>query len=283
MKNEPAINMGTNVVVLREGELFLKGKNRREFENKLVENLKTALRNTGVAFKDITLLRGRVLVYFWAEDELKKALNIIRCIFGVQSFSKGVITEKNIKKAKNELSEFFCDQFKSFRVTATRQDKKFGLTSPQIEKELGQFICEETGAKVDLKNHDREFLVEICEKGIVVSAEKEMGAGGLPLGVGGKVAVLSGHEAASDAAICLMRRGCRVVFFGNSPKNETLRKYNNFSYVPCVLDWKSDILGTMRKHKAKALAVGCGPKMAVKAKMKFSGCLVLAPLVGAGE
>jgi thiamine biosynthesis protein ThiI len=99
----------------------------------------------------------------------------------------------------------------SFRVSARRSDKRFPLTSPQIEREVGGRIKEATGWRVDLGNPELTIRVDIMSDHAFYFFGKEPGAGGLPTGTGGRVAcLLSGGIDSPVAAYRLMRRGCKV-------------------------------------------------------------------------
>jgi thiamine biosynthesis protein ThiI len=101
----------------------------------------------------------------------------------------------------------------SFRVAATRADKRFPLPSPEIERRVGGVIHDETGWPVDLSAPAFVLSVEVLPGAAYVSVDRRRGFGGLPVGVGGRVAcLLSGGIDSPVAAFRLMRRGCRVVF-----------------------------------------------------------------------
>ena len=101
----------------------------------------------------------------------------------------------------------------SFRIVARRSDKRFPMTSPQINQELGAYVQGLTGWPVDLKNAELTLYVQTTEREALLSAENLPGPGGMPVGVGGHVAVLmSGGIDSPVAAYQMMRRGCRVTF-----------------------------------------------------------------------
>jgi thiamine biosynthesis protein ThiI len=101
----------------------------------------------------------------------------------------------------------------SFRVTARRADKRFAATSPEIERAIGQRVQEATGWPVNLSRPELVIRVEVLTHDAFFSFDREAGAGGLPIGTGGKVmALLSGGIDSPVAAWRLMRRGCRTSF-----------------------------------------------------------------------
>jgi thiamine biosynthesis protein ThiI len=104
-------------------------------------------------------------------------------------------------------------KFQSFRITAQRGDKSFHLTSEDINRELGAYVEEKIGARVDLKNPELTVFVEVLPKQIFFSFEKIKGVGGLPVGTAGKVvSLLSGGIDSPASSFMMMKRGCRVVF-----------------------------------------------------------------------
>lgn len=275
--------MNTPVAVLRTSEISLKGKNRRLFERQLAFNVKKTLKNNNLDFISTQRLNGRLLVYFRDFTALAEARKVFGFVFGVETYSTGVLTAKSLEKIKKAVEEFTDKEFDNFRVSAKRQDKKFSMSSPQIEKELGAHIQTKTGKEVDLKNFDKEFFIEVCEAGVVVSAKNYPGAGGLPVGAGGRVGVLSDYENPEFAAYYMLKRGCEVVFFGEVELSY-LSRFNNFEN-PQILEAKSkeDNLGTMEEEKILVLVAGSRLEDVPQLKKEFPETLVLAPLVGFSE
>ena len=101
----------------------------------------------------------------------------------------------------------------SFRISARRSDKSFPLNSPQINRELGAYVQGRTGLPVDLEHPDLNIRVHVTPKEGLVGLEEHRGPGGMPVGVGGRVAaLLSGGIDSPVAAYQMMQRGCRVLF-----------------------------------------------------------------------
>ena len=106
-----------------------------------------------------------------------------------------------------------ADRVASFRVRATRADKTYPLTSPQVEREVGGRIKAATGWRVDLGSPDLAISVEILPDHVFYALGKEPGQGGLPTGTSGAVlCLLSGGIDSPVAAFRLMKRGCPVRF-----------------------------------------------------------------------
>jgi thiamine biosynthesis protein ThiI len=131
----------------------------------------------------------------------------------VETFAKVLRLPPDLKAIEAALAKALeGESFATFRVTAKRADKTFPLTSPELERRLGAFIQERTGAKVRLKGAEREFVVRILPGAALLEVARHPGPGGLPPGVSGKVvALLSGGIDSPVAAYRLMRRGAEVV------------------------------------------------------------------------
>ena len=196
-----------NVVVVRYSEIGLKGKNRKNFEEQLIKNIKRTL---GVK---VEKRHGRILIKDGAIDSLED----IKRIFGVQNFSPGVsvpLDFEELKKAARLLVEEKSKQgAKTFKVNAKRAFKGFKMGVYDINRELGAFILKSfPSLKVDVHNPDFVLGVEVREKEILVFTDKIPAYGGLPVGVSGKaVLLLSGGIDSPVAGWYALRRGVLVV------------------------------------------------------------------------
>jgi tRNA uracil 4-sulfurtransferase len=138
----------------------------------------------------------------------------LRHVFGIANFSRAGLVELDVDLiATAILRELPADlQPRSFRVSARRADKRFALTSPQIEREVGGRIKEARGWHVDLDDPELTIHIEALTGEAFYHFGKEPGAGGMPTGVSGKVvSLLSGGIDSPVASYRVMRRGCRVV------------------------------------------------------------------------
>ena len=201
-----------NSIVIHYQELALKGKNRPWFLGKLVRNLRGA-----VADLDVTAVRplmGRIEMVLGPAATREQVGERIRQTFGIGNFSYAgrttldldVITAAILRGLEGRS----CS---SFRVSARRADKRFPMTSPQVERQVGGLIQEARGWKVDLDNPDLEIRVELLTKEAFYFFGKERGPGGLPTGTAGRVACLtSGGIDSPVAAHRMMKRGCTVTF-----------------------------------------------------------------------
>lgn len=198
-------------VIVHYQEIALKGRNRPWFIARLVRNLRVATADLDVT--SVRALMGRIELSLgpranWAE--IKKRLE---CVFGIANFSvAGRVGLDLDAVAAAILTDLGDRSVASFRVSARRADKRYPLTSPQIEREVGGRIKLAHGWRVDLSNPELDIHLEFLTDQAFYFFGKEKGAGGMPTGVSGRVAcLLSGGIDSPVAAFRMMRRGCSVV------------------------------------------------------------------------
>ena len=198
-------------------ELALKGRNRDFFEQRLVRNLRLALRDLKI--RRIESLQGRIRVTIPDQVSPEQVVERLRRTCGVSNF---LLTESvpldlqapDLTPLKQVAERQLAEQtFHSFRVTAKRADKRLPLTSMDVEREVGGYLFDVTGKSVKLKQPDLTLYVELLTNEAHVAARKIQGPGGMPVGTSGKVACLiSGGIDSPVAAYRMMKRGCKVVF-----------------------------------------------------------------------
>jgi thiamine biosynthesis protein ThiI len=198
-------------VVVRYHEIALKGRNRRFFVDKLVENLRRATED--IAGTRVHVLPGRLAVDLPDEVGWDEARNRIGSVFGIANFSLAHETAPDLERLKSAAIATLRNlSFDSFRVRTKRSDKTFPQDSLAIDRELGGAIKAATGARVDLTHPGLTVFVEVLRGRILYSFEKQPGLGGFPVGSSGRVmALLSGGIDSPVAAWRMMKRGCRVV------------------------------------------------------------------------
>jgi thiamine biosynthesis protein ThiI len=201
-----------NSVVVHYKELALKGRNRPWFVQVLVRNLRTALR--GIPIAGIRSVLGRIEIELGPGASWPDVRERIAHVFGIANFSiAGRAPLDFASLAAAIVGDLGDRQAESFRVSVRRTDKRFPLTSPQIEREVGGLIKQRKGWKVDLERPALNIHVEMLPDHAFYFFGKEPGAGGLPTGTGGRVAcLLSGGIDSPVAAFRMMRRGCSVLF-----------------------------------------------------------------------
>lgn len=205
------------VIICHYDEIALKGKNREYFEKKLVENInRRFVKEFGEnKFWKVQKIAGRILIEIKKESKIEEdKLLILKEVFGIVNFSFAQESLQDIQELKKTCWNLLADKsFDNFRVTASRADKNFPLTSEEINKEIGAFIVKKTNAKVKLKDSRAECFVELANRRAFVYVDKIQGAGGLPVGSGGKcLALLSGGIDSPVAAYFALKRGAKVDF-----------------------------------------------------------------------
>jgi tRNA uracil 4-sulfurtransferase len=199
-------------VVIHYQEIALKGKNRPWFVARLVRNIREATKDLDV--RDVRALQGRIELVLGDGTSWEAARDRVATVFGIGNFARAGRAPLDVDAiASRILEDLGPDDPSSFRLSARRSDKRFPLTSPQIEREVGGRIKEARGWHVDLAHPAMTIHVEALTSDAFYFFGKERGAGGLPVGASGKVAcLLSGGIDSPVAAWRMMKRGCRVVF-----------------------------------------------------------------------
>lgn len=203
------------VILIKVGELILKGLNKKTFENYLIKDIKRRISQHG----KYKIKNSQSTISIESVDEnsnINDILPIISKIFGITKFSKAFKTNKDIKEIeKTVLSclDSTLNSVSSFKVESKRSDKKFYMTSPQISEEVGAYILQEfPHLKVDVHNPDIIVTIEIRDFGAYISANFEKGMCGLPSGSSGKAAVLiSGGIDSPVASFMMSKRGLKLI------------------------------------------------------------------------
>ena len=200
-------------IVVHYQEIALKGKNRPWFLARLVRNLRHAVRDLDV--KTVRALMGRIELVLGPTASREQVGDRIRHTFGIANFSyaRRMTTLDLDDIAKAILADLDDRTCSSFRVSVRRADKRFPMTSPQVEREIGGRIKEARGWTVNLEQPELTVHVELLTKEAFYFFGKERGPGGLPTGTAGRVAcLLSGGIDSPVAAHRMMKRGCEVTF-----------------------------------------------------------------------
>lgn len=209
-------------LLLRFGEVGLKGKNRAYFIRALAANVRRALSFLGSGYK-IETPYGRIFVDLTADCDLAQVIQALTRVFGLVSFSPVAVAELNMAAIGTAaLRELLAEgQPASFRVSARRSYKGFPLNSMEINQELGGYLLSKCpGLKVDLHQPQRVVNVEVRREGAYVFSRVFPGAGGLPVGVTGKgVLLLSGGIDSPVAGWMAMKRGISLeaLYFDTPP------------------------------------------------------------------
>ncbi len=204
-----------NSIVIRNGEVAIKGANRPTFEKHLIKNLKRAL--YGLEGFRVYKADGRTYIDFEPQLEAE-VLRRIKNVFGVMSYSPVIKTEPGYDIAKKTAFAFYEElvrnkNVKTFKISARRGDKSFPMTSPEMARDIGGYILStsQTPLKVDVNEPDIDIHVEVRNSGNVIFCEKENGVGGMPVGVNGRAMILlSGGIDSPVATYMIAKRGLAI-------------------------------------------------------------------------
>jgi thiamine biosynthesis protein ThiI len=198
-------------------EVALKGRNRDVFELRLLLNIREALRDLGI--DKVERLRGRMRIRVPEDLPAGVIRERLSRVFGISNFllTEAVplrLSQPDLDSLRAAATRQVRDvSFETFRVSAKRADKRLVLTSMDVERAIGEHLRKTTGKQVDLSRPGLIVHIELLTNEAHVSARKEPGPGGMPVGVSGTIAsLLSGGIDSPVAAYRMMKRGCRVVF-----------------------------------------------------------------------
>ncbi|MBR6729140.1 MAG: tRNA 4-thiouridine(8) synthase ThiI [Clostridia bacterium] len=201
------------LVLIKYGEIILKGLNRPFFEEALVKNIKAALPQE---FRG-TVHRAQATVYVEPENPelIDEIIHRLTKVFGITSLTRAFVLPKDIEAMKKGAAECLAPVLKSidtFKVEAKRADKKFPLTSPQIAKEVGGYLHDAfSNLNVDVMNPEETVMVEVREENAYVYCGRVKGAGGMPVGSNSKATLLlSGGIDSPVAGYMTAKRGVKL-------------------------------------------------------------------------
>ncbi len=218
------------IFLLKLGEIVLKGANKRQFEDKLRQNVRRRMKPYGNF--DVYLMQSTVYVEPMDDEaDLDGAWEACRSIFGLVSLCRCRACEKNLDSIYDTVEEYLGDDLDcavSFKVESKRSDKAFPMTSIAISQEIGGRLAEShPNCAVDVHNPAYTVYVEVRDLAAYVHGPAVPGAGGLPTGVGGRaMCLLSGGIDSPVAAYMIAKRGVEVeaVHFFSYPYTSQLAK-----------------------------------------------------------
>lgn len=210
------------VILIKNGELALKGLNRRTFENILMKNMRYRLADLGRF--TFTPAQSTIKIEGGDGADLEQAVDRLTRVFGIAGFSRALKLPKDFALVLAHSGEYLKEQLllaETFKVNARRSDKRFPLNSPQICEQLGERLLDEfPHLTVDVHEPDVIVNVEVRDEDIFVHANQIKGAGGMPVGSAGKAALLvSGGIDSPVAGWMMAKRGLELcaVHFASPP------------------------------------------------------------------
>lgn len=202
------------VILVKPGELILKGLNKKNFEKKLLKNIKLKIEKFGnfEIKSSQSVISIKPLGIVTNTDDVVDAL---KNTFGIVSVVRSVWCEKRIDSIKNAVKNYLNSRLKTvetFKVETKRADKSFPLSSYQLSAEIGEFLLNEfNNLKVDVHVPDLTVYIEVRDFGVYVHATPVKGIGGLPYASCGKVlSLISGGIDSPVASFMLAKRGADV-------------------------------------------------------------------------
>ena len=210
------------VILLKNGEVALKGLNRRTFEDQMIKNTRRRLSHLGKW--EFHAAQSTVTAIPEGEPDMDEAADICSRVFGYVGVSRALMVDKDMDVIRAETGNYLCEELqsaKTFKVCAKRSDKKFPFTSPEICMEMGGVLLSRfPHLRVDVHTPDVTVNIEVRDKAAFIHGNQQRGAGGLPGGSAGKAAVLiSGGIDSPVAAWMMAKRGLTLeaVHFASPP------------------------------------------------------------------
>lgn len=219
-----------DMILMKQGEIVLKGLNKRSFEQKLLSNIRTRLKPIG----DFNVYSVQSTVYVEPktdDEDLDEAFETLKKVFGIAKLTRAAACEKEVdaivELAKRYLAEDLTNA-KSFKVETKRSDKAFPMTSIQVSQYVGGELSEAfPHLKVDVRNPELVVHVEVRDYAAYVHAQPTPGAGGMPIGSNGRaITLLSGGIDSPVSSYMIAKRGVKLipVHFFSFPYTSELAK-----------------------------------------------------------
>lgn len=200
------------VILIRYGEIYLKGNNRYYFESILMRNIKNAVASFECDFKQS---QSRYTLENYQESDEKKIIKALKCVAGIHSVSPAFVVETDRELIAQTALGCVNKKDGTFRVTVNRADKKFPVNSTPFAAEVGGVILEKyPSLKVKLNGADQEIFIDIRENGkTYLYSEIISGQDGMPVGTSGKgIVLLSGGIDSPVAAYRMAKRGMELTY-----------------------------------------------------------------------
>ena len=211
------------IILLKSGEIALKGLNRSTFEDIMAKNARRRLQPLG----EFKIWHAQSTTYVQPLTEgvdMDEAVRRLQTVFGIVAVTKSCVVEKDFSVICPAAAEYFAPQLsaaRTFKVEAKRSDKSFPMKSPEISRELGGYLLSRFHhLKVKVEQPEITITVEIREQGAYIHADQLPGAGGIPVGTGGRaMLLLSGGIDSPVAGYMMAKRGLEIaaVHFASPP------------------------------------------------------------------
>ena len=211
------------VILLKNGEIALKGLNRHAFEDRLIKNARRKLMPVG----EFHFKKAQSTIYVEPQSDdydLDEAVDRLPKVFGIAALTRACVVEKDFELICRTAAEYLKEELEdaaTFKVEAKRSDKSFPMKSPEICAGVGEYLLEQyPHLQVDVHQPDVVVMVEVRDYAAYIHGSQIKGAGGIPVGSGGKAMLLiSGGIDSPVAAYCMARRGLALhhIHFASPP------------------------------------------------------------------
>lgn len=234
------------ILLVKNGELALKGLNRKSFEAALARNIRKA----AAPYGDVRVECAQSTMYVTPPDgaDIEDIAACVARVFGIASFSRAAVAEKRMEAILPAACEYLDEalaEAKTFKVNAKRADKKFPLKSPDICAVAGEYILDKyPHLSVDVHDPDLTVTIEIRDTAAYIHRQPVRGAGGLPVGTGGRVCVMiSGGIDSPVASWMMAKRGLELsaVNFASPPYTSQRAEDKVRDLLGKVAAWSGEI------------------------------------------
>jgi len=203
-----------DIILLKQGEIVLKGLNRREFELKLIDNINRRFKPFGKF--NVYTMQSTIYAEPQGECDMDAALEAAKSIFGVFTVTRAAVCEKEKAAIVKTAAEYLASKLKAahtFKVESKRSDKRFPMGSIELSQYVGGELHDRfPHLKPDMHKPELLVNVEIRDLAAYVHGPAQKGAGGLPIGTGGRmVTLLSGGIDSPVASYMIAKRGVQLI------------------------------------------------------------------------
>lgn len=232
-----------DMILLKEGEVVLKGLNKRYFEQKLTQNIRRRLKDYG-SFK-VNALQSVIYVEPLSEDaDIDGAFEALRKVFGIMTLTRAIACDKEPDVILRTAMEYLDEELRAartFKVESKRSDKGFPMTSIQLSQYVGGEINDAyDNLTADMHHPDVVVHLEVRDRAAYVHGRPVPGAGGLPVGSNGTaVSLLSGGIDSPVSTYMMAKRGLRIipVHFFSFPYTSELAKEKVIDLAKLLTGW----------------------------------------------
>ena len=230
------------VILIRFGEIFLKGKNYFYFENTLYKNIVWRLKNFNL---NVVRTEGRFIVSDFSPNQKEKIIDAIKHIFGIVSISIAYEIDSKVDAIYQIMKEITLDNT-TFKVEVNRADKKFPMNSMELARELGHLLLEQNPTiSVDVHNPKKVVHVDIRQNGkTYIFYDKIECLGGMPVGTAGEsMLLLSGGIDSPVAGFLMAKRGLKIsaIHFHSYPYTSEQAKQKVIDLANIIKKYTGDI------------------------------------------